>query len=110
MAFSGCQALERADLGACVLADTGRNFLASRAFENSGLESVVLPSALRVIRGYTFFGCKNLKSVTFGENPMMEEIGAKAFFDCGLESFPFLPSLKRVGDMAFGRCCALKEF
>ena len=49
MAFSDCRALRRADLGACILADGGRNFLASRAFENSGLESVVLPSALRVI-------------------------------------------------------------
>ena len=41
---------------------------------------------------------------------MLEEIGPDAFFDCGLESFPLLPSLKRVGDMAFGLCCTLKEF
>ena len=41
---------------------------------------------------------------------MLEEIRPNTFFECGLESFPFLPSLKRVGDMAFGRCCALREF
>ena len=76
----------------------------------SWLEEVAAPPLFRVIGERTFADCKNLKSVTFGDSQMLEEIEPDAFFECGLESFPFLPSLRKVEDMAFGRCCALREF
>ena len=70
----------------------------------------MLPRTLRVIGNLAFAHCKHLKSVSFGENPMLEEIGSKAFFDCGLESFEAPSSLKKIGDMAFSGCSSLKEF
>ena len=70
----------------------------------------MLPRTLRVIGNLAFAHCRHLKSVSFGENPMLEEIGNKAFFDCGLESFEAPPRLKKIGDMAFGKCGSLANF
>ena len=35
---------------------------------------------------------------------MLEEIGPNAFYRCALESFVSLPSLKKIGKLAFGNC------
>ena len=70
----------------------------------------MLPRALRVIREDPFFGCKNLKSVSFGENSELEEIEFRAFFGCSLESFVAPPKLKKIGGLAFGTCRSLKDF
>ena len=74
------------------------------------MESIVLPSTLKVIREGEFTGYKNLKSVSFGENSVLEEIKLQAFRGCGLESFVAPPSLKKIGAAAFGACSALKNF
>lgn len=70
----------------------------------------MLPRSLRVIGESTFTGYRNLKSVRFGEGSMLEEIGSKAFYGCGLESFEAPPSLKKIGALAFGWCSSLREF
>ena len=40
---------------------------------------------------------------------MLEEIGTRAFYGCGFESFAAPSSLKKIGAVAFGNCLALKE-
>ena len=40
---------------------------------------------------------------------MLEEIGVRAFYGSGLESFAALPKLKKIGAVAFGNCWALKR-
>ena len=40
----------------------------------------------------------------------MEEIGFKAFFRSGLESFTAPPSLRRIDTMVFQECHNLKKF
>ena len=109
-AFFDCKNLKHADFGACTLRSGGDDFFSARVFKNSGLESIVLPRALRVIKERTFLNCENLKSVIFGESPMLEEIGVKAFFNCALESFSAPPQLKKIGVLAFGMCNALRSF
>lgn len=42
-------------------------------FQNSGLESVNIPKAMRVVPSRTFSGCSNLKSVKFHENLVVLE-------------------------------------
>ena len=59
---------------------------------------------MKIIGEGKFAGCKSLKSVTFGENSMLEEIQPKAFYGCGLESFVAPSSLRKIGAMAFGAC------
>ena len=70
----------------------------------------MLPRFLRVIGERTFTGYHNLKSVRFEEESVLEEIKCRAFYGCGLESFNAPPSLKKIGDMAFGKCTQLKDF
>lgn len=78
--------------------------LSAFAFNNSGLEDIKFPRALRVIEHGAFLGCKNLRSVTFPEGSELEEIREAAFQESGLESFVAPPSLRKIGDMAFGNC------
>ena len=93
------------DLGACAAQSKDEyDFLTRDVFKDSGLESIVLPRMLRVIGERKFAGCKSLKSVTFGENSVLEEIRPKAFYGCGLESFVAPSSLKKIGALAFGAC------
>ena len=80
------------------------------AFAGSGIESVKLPRALRVIRERVFAQCSNLKEVIFGMDSAVEEISAWAFWGSGLESFTTPPALKKIGDLAFGNCPALRNF
>ena len=57
-----------------------------------------------MIEERTFWDCENLRSVTFPDGSELEEIRKEAFFDSGLESFVAPPSLRKIGDMAFGNC------
>ena len=75
----------------------------------SGLESVVLPRTLRVIKEGLFAGLENLKSIDFGEDSQLEEIRIYAFERCGLESFTAPASLRKIGKEAFTYCRALKH-
>ena len=80
------------------------------AFQDSGIESVVLPRTLRVIERCAFAGCTNLKSISFGEDSELEEIEYRAFYGSGLESFAAPPKLKKIGAVAFGNCRSLRDF
>ena len=46
-------------------------------FAGAGIESIRIPSTLKVIEAATFLECKNLKSVEFSES--LEKIGVAAF-------------------------------
>ena len=63
---------------------------------------------MKKISEKAFYGCKDLRSVTFGGYDL-EEIEPRAFYGCGLESFAPPFSLKKIGAMAFGNCPALKD-
>ena len=107
----GCENLKYVNLGACTLrSDNEENYLSDNIFRGSALETIVLPRTLRAIGKSAFEGCKCLKSVSFGDNPMLEEIGVRAFYGSGLESFAAPPKLKKIGAIAFGNCCSLRDF
>ena len=76
----------------------------------SSLESVVLPNTLKVLGERVLAGRENLKHISFGEGSALEEIEPLAFYECALESFTAPPKLKKIGDLAFGHCRALKDF
>ena len=86
------------------------DFLSVGVFGGSGLESIALPPALRVIGRNKFICCEHLKSVSFGENSVLEEIESKAFYKTRLRSFVAPPSLRKIGDFAFGDCGTMKRF
>ena len=112
LAFSGCDALRHADLSACLsdlLNDRG-DLISARAFENSGLESVRLPRTLSNIGTRAFYNCKNIKSIAFYNDPEQNEQDSSASNTSVPESFVAPPHLRKIGDLAFGNCPALKDF
>ena len=71
------------------------------------IESVTLPSTLRLINSSAFKGMNNLKTVTMGEG--VEQIGDEAFSGCfSLKNINFSKNIMRIGSNAFYRCTALE--
>ena len=63
-------------------------------FQESSLESVVLPSTLKTIGRSVFHGCEKLKSVKFPDG--LKKISTGAFTLSGLESATFPASLRTI--------------
>ena len=72
LAFENCKNLKHVDLSACTLQSCNGDPFMNDAFRESGIESIVFPSKLRVIRERVFAGCNNLKSVVFEGNSELE--------------------------------------
>lgn len=54
-------------------------------FRGTSIRQVVLPSTLRALGDGTFLRCKGLRHVDFPDEGTLEVIGARCFYDCGLE-------------------------
>ena len=70
-------------------------------FENSGLESIVLPRSLELIGIRAFFRTSNLIKVDFEQGSKLELISESAFAGSALEWIRFPASLRRIGLLAF---------
>ncbi|MCL2522248.1 MAG: leucine-rich repeat domain-containing protein [Erysipelotrichales bacterium] len=71
------------------------------AFENSGLESIVLPRSLEWIGRRAFSQTKNLIKVDFEPNSELYSIDRGAFVGSSLEWIRFPASLRMIGMYAF---------
>ena len=89
----------------CDLDDDGKEYT-GMAFETCGIESVRIPSTLKVIEAGTFSCCKNLKSVEFSEG--LERIGIASFAGSCIESVVLPASTKIIGAQAFAACTQLR--
>lgn len=100
-AFADCQGLVFVSLPEG-LEDTGHcTFMHCKM-----LNTVKLPSSLKVIGGRAFFGCPNLLDVNTPNG--MTSIQTLAFGYCGmLENFQLPPTLKSIGPRAFKNCESL---
>ena len=94
--FQGCTALNT------VTFEEGNKVSAigSSAFAScTSLTSIDIPAAVTVIEQSVFNGCRNLKSVTMGDN--VTSIGITAFYNTALTSFDFPSALTSIGQSAF---------
>ncbi len=67
----------------------------------------VMPSTVKGVDSYAFWGCKNLKSVEFSAD--LETIGEKAFENCvSIPDVTLNESLKTIGSSAFKGCTGIK--
>lgn len=80
----------------------GESVVLGFAFNGSGIESILIPSSLKVIEAGTFGNCKNLKKVEFSEG--LETIGAQAFAGSGVEDIVLPVSTRTVRGAAFISC------
>ena len=66
---------------------------------SSALRDVQIPEGVKIIDGYTFYGCYRLESLTVPNSVM--EIGDWAFYDCPISTLNFGSGLKTIGEGAF---------
>ena len=70
------------------------------------IETLALPSALKVVNRYLFAGCMSIKQIRFPEK--LETIKDGAFSNCpGLKKVTLPESLETIGEQAFGDCINL---
>ena len=75
------------------------------------LHSVNFGVDLTMIGDYAFYGCTNLKTINYADEPSLYVIGSFAFSECnGIEKFNLTNSLIEIGDRAFFKCMNLKAF
>lgn len=70
-----------------------------KAFATSSIQSVELPDSLRYLGYQAFFGCEDLKELTFGNQ--LVEIGSDSFAYTGLTSVVLPENIEYVGSCAF---------
>ena len=100
--FVGCSALKSIDL------PSGVESIPMELFENSGIESITIPTAVKEIDMVAFYGCKELSTVIFNEN--LETIGYSAFAECtSLQNLVFPNKLRIIGEFSFAPCESFTE-
>lgn len=93
-AFRDCSGLNT------VLMPPTLTYIGARAFTECGLPSIEWPAGVSEISKGTFYGCYNLKSVTFSGR--VREIGESAFENCtALTSIELPESVTAIGERAF---------
>lgn len=82
--------------------DAEINEIGDYLFYNSDVESVTLPSTIKIIGEGAFNSCSNLNSVNCEEG--LQVIGKQAFAWCSeLKAFTFPTSLQTIGEEGFAR-------
>ncbi len=82
--------------------------IADKAFDNSDIYEVVIPSSVTEIGAYAFSGCEKLKTVGFSDG--VTEIKPYAFANCTrLREISIPASVNLVGDYVFTGCTSLTK-
>lgn len=75
-----------------------------------GLEEVIIKNSVKEIESYAFYGCPNLRKVTFEEGSNIKFIDDYAFGECkSLESIDLPVSLQELGIAVFYKCDSIKS-
>ena len=78
------------------------------AFYKCALTSIIIPASVISIRDSAFTACKNLSTISFGDNSKLTSIGASTFSGCSaLTSITIPDSVTTIGTYAFSRCTGL---
>ncbi len=87
----------------------GVETIGTYAFNNSVLESILLPEGLKIISKYAFDGCRSLQEITLPDS--VTALYEGAFQYCSsLKKVPEFPeSLKYITKNAFKGCTSIKE-
>lgn len=80
--------------------------LEESAFQETGLVSVSIPDSVTTVGMFTFYGCPELTSITFGNG--LEETSYQMFRECSkLTEIHFSAGLKILGAHTFAYCTSL---
>lgn len=80
------------------------------AFENAGLQQIVIPDSVQTIGDRAFSRCIYLSQVEIGKDSSLQEIGMEAFQNCrSMEVFYIPAAVKKLGDSVFNLSDGLSE-
>ena len=100
-AFSGYPNLSTVIIG------SGVDTIMDRAFQESGIISIVIPNNVRYIGWGAFDWCRNLNSVTLPDS--ITEIGKNMFYNClSLTGITIPDAVTFIGESAFRYCSSLR--
>lgn len=77
------------------------------AFSSKEIESITIPSTVKIIGNEAFKDCKNLVEINLVDG--IEIIEDRAFLGSGLKKITLPSTLKNIGDLAFAECVELSE-
>ncbi len=98
--FKGCTGITAVELPSTL------RELPTGLFRESSVERVLIPTGVRSIGDYAFYGCTNLEAVDIATTVV--SIGNYAFQKCTkLESLKLPTMMETIGDYAFDGCTAL---
>lgn len=108
-AFAGCSSLEEIKLP--LITEIG-SYTFAQCYSLKALQfgqSHYFPSGLEKLPRYAFAGCKNLSSVEFETNSLLDNIEDGVFFGCtNLKKIVVTGRVKNVGAYAFAYCSNLE--
>jgi hypothetical protein len=80
--------------------------IADYAFSGrENLTSITIPSSVKYIGHFAFFGCDSLTGIIFAEGSQLETIGSRAFYDCeSLTNITIPASVRSISHFAFLNC------
>ena len=88
--------------------DSEIRIIENKAFQDSGIDSISIPSHVTQIGESAFNHCKNLKKVEIPHNSDLQIIGKNSFSETYIESFTIQPHITIISECAFTFCCELK--
>lgn len=101
-AFSECESLKQIKLPNTVC------FIDELAFFRTGLETIVVPESVNVIKGACFSNCHSLREVVLQRG--LQEIRMSAFRECSNLSTLYIPtSVRLIGRDVFLGCTSFKS-
>lgn len=79
-----------------------------KAFKNSTIERITIPSKVKIIEKLCFYNCKNLTTVNFSSNSELDLIEESAFEGTQIERITIPKNVIIIGDKCFKDCKNLK--
>ena len=73
------------------------------SFRESAIESITIPSHVKIINCYAFNKCKQLKKVEFAQNSELVSINGYAFIESSISEINIPPNAK-IAKTAFKNC------
>ena len=103
-AFENCTAME-----ICTLPENAQE-IGYNAFKNCIKLSSMNLNHVNLLRGSAFYGCKGLKSVTFGAASSVPTIEYRTFADCtNLKTVSLPETVWLIEDYAFSNCSSMEK-
>lgn len=88
--------------------DTEIKSIFMHSFENSSLESIIIPPKVKKINEFAFSRCYFLHTVTFPSNSQLQSIKASSFYFSNINFIKIPASVQMISDRAFCDCRNLK--